>query len=780
MNKKALSERDITTKFVLPALTRPSSGWDLSLQIREEFTLTADRVTTKPRAGQHRIPNTGKRADIVLFYKPNLPVAVIEVKDNNHAVGAGMQQALAYAELLGIPLAYSTNGDAFLEHDLSGTSKKIERELPIDRFPTPDELWRRYCAFRKIGPAEEAVAAQDWYPGTEDKTPRYYQIKAVNLTVEAIAKGQSRVLLVMATGTGKTFTAFQIIWRLWKAGVKKRVLFLADRNVLIDQARNNDFQPLGKALTKIKHRMVDKSFEIYMALYQGVSGSEEAKNIYKQFTPGFFDLVIVDECHRGSAAEDSAWREILEYFKSATQIGLTATPKETETVSNIDYFGEPIFTYSLREGIADGFLAPYKVIRVEFDKDVDGYSPGKGKFDKYGQLVPDRTYQRKDFDRTVVLEKRTPLVAQKVTEYLKQTGDRFAKTIVFCEDIEHADRMRSALVQENADLVVDHPRYVRKITGDDAVGKHELDDFILPASRYPVIATTSKLLTTGVDAQTCKLIVIDQEIGSMTEFKQIIGRGTRLREDYGKFWFTIMDFRGVTRHFADEKFDGPPEQIYEPKEGDPIAPPEDDDIDEPPPSPSAARRGTRRTKYYIDDEEVSVIREDVHRYDAAGKRIEVPVEAHARVVLLEVCKSRKDLRRLWLAVEKRGELLGELERQGVATGDLAVKYGEGYATYDLLAHAGFGAPLVPRRERAKNDGVEQVLARHKGLARKVLEGLVAKFVDEGLEALDDAEQLKLRPFDKMGTLVELVRAFGDRGKFEKAVAALEGALYDDA
>lgn len=779
MNKKDLSERDITTKYVIPALRRPASGWDIDRQIREEYTLTADRITTKGRAGQNRIPNTGKRADIVLFYKPNLPVAVIEVKANNHAVGAGMQQALAYAELLGIPLAYSTNGDAFLEHDRSGTSKKLERELPLDGFPTPDELWRRYCAFRKISPAEEPVAAQDWFLGTEDKQPRYYQIKAVNLTVEAIAKGQSRVLLVMATGTGKTFTAFQIIWRLWKAGVKKRVLFLADRNILVDQARNNDFQPFGSALTKIKHRMADTSFEIYLALYQGVAGSEEAKNIYKHFSPGFFDLVIVDECHRGSAAQDSAWREILEYFGAATQIGLTATPKETETVSNIDYFGEPIFTYSLREGIADGFLAPYKVIRVEFDKDVEGYSPGKGKFDKYGQLVKDRKYQRKDYDRELVLEQRSALVARKITEYLKQT-DRFAKTIVFCEDIEHADRMRSLLVQENADICLEHPRYVRKITGEDTVGKHELDDFILPSSRYPVIATTSKLLTTGVDAQTCKLIVIDQEIGSMTEFKQIIGRGTRLREDYGKFWFTIMDFRGATRHFADEKFDGPPEQIYEPKEGDPIVPPEVGGDDDPPASTSAPRRGTRRQKYYLPDEDVGVAREDVERYNAEGKRIEVPIEEHARAVLRALCESRRDLRQRWLAMEERGELLGELEGQGVAIGDLAGKYGEGYATYDLLAHVGFEAQLVLRRKRAENARVQQVLVQHKGLARKVLEGLLARFVDEGFETLDDAEGLKERPFDKMGTLVELVRAFGGRAGFEKAVAALQGALYDDA
>jgi type I restriction enzyme R subunit len=767
MKKKELSERDIISKYVLPALTR--RGWDLQGQIFEEYTLTADRVTARGRAGEVRLAGTGKRADIVLCYKPNLPVAVIEAKDNNHAVGSGIQQALGYAKLMGLSLAYSTNGDAFLESDRSGASKQIERDVPLDRFPTPDELWRRYCTERNIAAAEEPVAAQDWYLGTEDKPPRYYQIKAVNLTVEAIARGQDRILLVMATGTGKTFTAFQIIWRLWKARARRRVLFLADRNILIDQARNNDFQPFGQALTKIEHRMADKSFEIYLALYQAVAGAEEVKNIYKQFTPGFFDLVIVDECHRGSAAEDSAWREILEYFGEATQIGLTATPKETEEVSNIDYFGEPLFTYSLREGIDDGYLAPYKVIRIETDKDA-GYRPGKGKRDKFGQLVKDRTYKRKELDRTLVLEQRTELVARKVTEYLKQT-DRFAKTIVFCQDIEHADRMRSALVKENADLCLLNPRYVRKITGDDAVGKLELDDFILPSSIYPVIATTSKLLTTGVDAQTCKLIVIDQEIGSMTEFKQIIGRGTRIREDYGKLWFTIMDFRGATRHFEDEKFDGPPEQVVVLGEEEPILPPT-------PPAPAVSRGGSR-DKVFIADEKVAVASERVERYGADGKRLEVPVEEHARAVLRGLCKSAGDLRKRWLAAEGRGEVLGALERQGVAAGDLARVYGDAFATFDLLAHAGFGVPLVSRRERARAARVRAVLDAQKELPRKVLEGLLAKFEGEGLETLDNPELLKLRPFDRLGTLVELVRAFGGRAGFERAVAAVEAAVYAD-
>ncbi|MBK9265378.1 MAG: DEAD/DEAH box helicase family protein [Polyangiaceae bacterium] len=781
MKKKELSERDIISKFVLPALTRPSAGWDLREQIFEEYTLTADRITTKGQPGQMRIPGTGKRADIVLFYKPNLPLAVIEVKDNSHAIGAGMQQALAYASLLDAPFAYSSNGDAFVESDRSNPAKTTEREIPLDAFPSPAELWQRYCQTHDITPEREAIVAQDWFRGTEDKQPRHYQIKAVNRTVEAIAKGQSRILLVMATGTGKTFTAFQIIWRLWKAKAKKRVLFLADRNILVDQAYRNDFQPFGniKNITKIRHRQVDKSYEVYLALYQAVSGTEEEKNIYKQFTREFFDLIIVDECHRGSAADDSAWREILEYFSSATQIGLTATPKETSTVSNIDYFGEPIFTYSLREGIEDGYLAPYKVIRVEFDKDVDGYTPGKGKLDKYGRLVEDRTYTRSDFDRRLVLEKRTELVAKRVTEYLKLT-DRFAKTIVFCQDTEHASRMRSALVNENADLVAENDRYVRRITSDDPEGKLEIDDFIQPKERYPVIATTAQLLSTGVDVQTCKLIVIDREIGSMTEFKQIIGRGTRVREDYGKFWFTIMDFRGATRHFEDETFDGPPEQVYEVKEGESIAPPERTGEPSPGESPSVSRSGQRRDKYVIPDEEVLTVAETVVRYNAAGKRVELPIAEHTRRVLREMCGPRRTFRDRWLDPERRSELLGHLEREGASLGELAKHCGDGYATYDLLSHVGYDMPLVTRKDRAQKPVIQTYFATQSPLRRKVLEGLLAKFVDEGVETLDDTTHLTLKPLDKLGTPVELVKAFGGRVGFEKAISVLEAYLYDDA
>ena len=783
MNKKALSERDIITKFILPALER--MGWDIQSQVSEEFPLAPGRVIVKGVKEQARLRGQPKRADVVLFYKPNIPVAVIEVKDNNHTVGAGIQQALEYAGLLDVPLAYSTNGDAFLESDRSGTAMQSEREIPLDGFPPPEELWRRYCAHKQLHEAERPIAAQDWYLDMEARPSRYYQLKAVNRAVEAIAKGASRLLLVMATGTGKTYVAFQIIWRLWKAKAKKRVLFLADRNILIDQAKNQDFQPFGPAMTKIEHRTADKSYEIYLALYQAVSGSDEEKNIYKQFSSGFFDLVIVDECHRGSAAENSAWREILNYFASATQIGLTATPKETAEVSNIDYFGEPLYTYSLKEGIEDGYLAPYKVIRVDLDKDLEGYIPGEGKRDKYGQQVKNRRYQRPEFDRSLVLEQRTELVARKVSAYLRET-EPYAKTIVFCQDIEHAERMRSALARENADEYLKDRRYVRKITGDDPIGKAEVSEFALPASRYPVIATTSKLLTTGVDVQTCKLIVIDQEISSITEFKQIIGRGTRVREDYGKMWFTIMDFRGATRLFEDRTFDGPPEQIYEPNEGDPIVPPEPSG-DAPaaageaplPTASEATRRGGRRPKIYIDDEGVMVVRENVERYGPDGKRIEASLAEHARETLRALFASLGELRRRWATRGEKAAILAELERRGVGVGELAIAFGDDYATVDVLAYVGFSDPLLTRRERARSARVRKILDAYGGLARAVLEGLLDKFVDEAVEGLETIDLLRVHPFDKMGTLVEIVRAFGGRPSYEKAVAALEEALYGE-
>jgi type I restriction enzyme, R subunit len=591
MNKKSLTETDIRTKFITPAITGPdSSKWDVMTQVLEEYHFTKGRVIVRGKTVKR---GESKKADYLLLYKPNLPLAVVEAKDNNHSVGAGMQQALEYAETLDIPFAYSSNGDAFLEHDRTGSGAVVEREIPLDQFPSPAELWARYAKAKGYTSAQESVATQDYYADGSGKLPRYYQLNAINRTVDAIARGEDRILLVMATGTGKTYTAFQIIWRLWKSGAKKRILFLVDRNILADQTKTNDFKPFGQAMTKITNRTVDKSFEIYLCLYQAVTGTEEDQNIYKQFSREFFDLVIIDECHRGSAADDANWRQILEYFSSATQIGLTATPKETKDVSNSDYFGAPLYSYSLKQGISDGFLAPYKVVRIGLDKDLDGWRPEKGKLDKHGHEIEDREYNDLDFDRSLILEKRTTLVAAKITEFLKATN-RFSKTIVFCENIDHAERMRQALVNANADLAAANPKYVMRITGDNDEGKAQLDNFIDPESTYPVICTTSKLMTTGVDAQTCQLIVLDRRIASMTEFKQIIGRGTRINEDYGKLYFTIMDFKRATALFADPDFDGDPVQIYEPKDTDTVVPPDEspdsppDGLEEPPQNPTSA------------------------------------------------------------------------------------------------------------------------------------------------------------------------------------------------
>lgn len=537
MDKRSLSERDICTKFIAPAIA--AAGWDIQRQVREEVSFTKGRVIVR---GKLHARGKSLRADFVLYHQPNLPLAVIEAKDNTHGVGDGMQQALNYAETLGVPFAFSSNGDGFLFHDRTGQAAQTETTLTLDEFPSPAELWRRYCAWQGLDAEASRKAEVPYYDDGSGRAPRYYQINAINRTVEAVARGQQRVLLVMATGTGKTYTAFQIIWRLWKSRQAKRILFLADRNILVDQTKNNDFKPFGAAMTKIAGRKIDTSYEIYLSLYQAVTGAEEEKNIYKQFSPDFFDLIVVDECHRGSAADDSAWRDILTYFSSATQVGLTATPKETRDVSSTFYFGEPVYTYSLRQGIEDGFLAPYKVVRIDFDRDLQGWRPPKGMLDKNGQPIEDRVYNLKDMDRQLVLEMRTQAVAAKITQFLK-ASDPYAKTIVFCDDIDHAERMRQALVNLNPERVKENRKYVMRITGDDAEGKAELDNFINPEARWPVIATTSKLMTTGVDAQTCKLIVLDQHITSMTEFKQIIGRGTRINEDYGKFWFTIMDFK---------------------------------------------------------------------------------------------------------------------------------------------------------------------------------------------------------------------------------------------
>ena len=778
-DKATLSERDICTKFVTPALV--AAGWDLQSQLREEVTYTAGRVIVR---GSQVKRGESRRADYVLYYKPGIPMAVIEAKDNNHTVGDGMQQALNGAESLDVPFAFSTNGDAFLEHDRTKTEGVVERDVALSKFPSPADLWQRYCAARNLQPAEQAVVTQDYHADASGKAPRYYQHVAINRTMEAIAKGQNRILLVMATGTGKTYTAFQIIWRLWRARAKKRILFLADRNILVDQTRVNDFKPFESAMTKITNRQVDKSYEIYLALYQAVTGSEEERNIYKQFTPDFFDLIIVDECHRGSAAANSAWREVLEYFSSATQIGMTATPKETTDVSNIDYFGDPIYTYSLRQGIEDGFLAPYKVVRIDIDKDLQGWRPPAGKRDKNGRLVEDRVYNQRDFDRTLVLEKRTELVAQKVSEFLRLT-DRFDKAIVFCEDIDHAERMRKALVNQNADLAAVNAKYIMRITGDENEGKMELDNFIDPESRFPVIVTTSRLLSTGVDAQTCKLIVLDQRIESMTLFKQIIGRGTRIREEYDKFFFTIMDFKKATELFADPDFDGDPVQIYQPGPDDPPIPP--DPPPEPPDGPEAPplppepppppEPGKKRVKYVIDDVPVSIVAERVQYYGTDGKLITESIRDYTRKSVLRQYRSMDVFLRQWTQAEKKSAIIAELEERGVLLDALSEDVGRDMDPFDLVCHIAWGQPPKTRRERADNVRKRDYFSKYSETAREVLNALLDKYADEGIVPIEDFTVLNVQPLSDLGTPLELIGAFGGRDQYLQAIRELEQQLY---
>ena len=791
MDKKKLSERDICSKYITPAVI--SAGWDLHSQIREEVGFTKGRIIVR---GKLHTRGEQKRADYILYYKSNIPLAVIEAKDNSYSLGAGMQQALNYAETLEVPFVFSSNGDGFLLHDRTGLAAITEQELTLDAFPSPAALWQRYCKWKGLEtPEARHIVEIPYYDDGTGRAPRYYQANAINKTVEAVAKGQQRILLVMATGTGKTYTAFQIIWRLWKSGTKKRILFLADRNILVDQTKNNDFKPFSAAMTKISKRQIDKSYEIYLSLYQAVTGSEEEQNIYKQFSPDFFDLIVIDECHRGSAAEDSAWREILAYFSSATHVGLTATPKETKDVSSIYYFGDPVYSYTLKQGIEDGFLAPYKVVRIDIDKDVQGWRPSKGQTDKTGQLIEDRVYNQIDMDRTLILEKRTELVAQKITEFLVAT-DPYAKTIVFCDDIDHAERMRQALVNLNPERVKESRKYVMRITGDEIEGKAELDNFINPEERYPVIATTSKLMTTGVDAQTCKLVVLDQHIKSMTEFKQIIGRGTRINEDYGKYWFTIMDFKKATELFADKDFDGEPVMIYEPQGGQSPVPPDEEPaiiLDEngnpipqdtdaggetmPPDIGIEDEPGTKRIKYVLGDVTVYVVSERVQYYGPEGKLITESLKDYSRQTVRKDYSSLDEFLLRWTKADRKAAILQELEEHGLLLEPLAEEVGKDFDAFDLICHVAFDQPPLTRRERADLVKKRNYFAKYGEQARKVLESLLEKYADTGIENIEDIKILTLDPFKNMGTASELVSAFGGKQNYIAALQELEKNLY---
>lgn len=766
-DKKSLSEMDIRTKFITPAIV--SAGWSSFSQMREEYKVTNGRIIARGKICKREAP---LKADYVLFYKPNKPIAIVEAKDNNHTMADGIQQALQYADMMDVPFAFSSNGDGFVFHNKYITEGPAETTLPLDEFPSPETLWKMYHEQSHISPMQDVVIDEPYYSDNPDKQPRYYQMNAVNRTVETIANGQNRVLLVMATGTGKTYTAFQIIWRLWKAGIKKRILFLADRTALISQTFTNDFSPFKDKMTWVTKQNFDTAHEIYLALYQGLTGeSEDANSLFKQFSPGFFDLIIVDECHRGSAKADSQWREVLEYFSSATQVGLTATPKETNSVSNIDYFGEPIYTYSLKQGINDGFLAPYRVIRVFFDKDIEGFVPYEGQLDDNGEVIANRVYNTTDFDKNLILEKRTKLVAKTVSDYLKKHNCRMDKTIFFCVDQEHADRMRQALVNENADMCALDSHYVVRITANDEAGVKQLDNFRNVEKEYPVLVTTSKLLSTGVDIQTVKFIVLDSNIRSMTEFKQIIGRGTRVREDLGKMYFTIFDFRDVTRLFHDPDFDGPIEQQDDFEPNKPGEGPES-------PPKIILPEQEKRHKYILGDTPVTVSQKHVQYLDQNGNLITERLVDYTKRSVLSQYAEMDDFLNAWNEADRKQAIVDELEKRGVFFDDLCDEVGKDLDPFDLILHIVFDQPPLTRKERAENVRKRNYFTKYGKQAAEILDALLTKYADSGLSDLENVDVLKVDPIKQYGTQIYIVNnIFGGIEKFRQAIKELEAEIF---
>ena len=771
-----MTEEEVKLNFITPAIE--NAGWGKK-QIRMEYGINAGKIVVRGNAAKRL---NKLKADYVLFYKENMPLAIVEAKDNEHTLGDGMQQALNYAEKLDIPFVFSSNGDGFLFHNrLAGT----EETRTLEQFPSPQALFDlRYGKDIESSPDFEKILNTPYYFGEDSFSPRYYQRIAINKTVEAIAKGQNRVLLVMATGTGKTYMAFQIIWRLWKSGLKKRILYLADRNVLVDQTITGDFKPFKNSMYKVSHKKMDTSYEIYLSLYQQLSENEAEDSLAllkESFKPDFFDLIIVDECHRGSARDDSNWRKILDYFSSATQIGMTATPKETNEISNIDYFGEPIYTYSLKDGIEDGYLAPYRVIRYAFDTDVYGYRPEKGKTDIHGEEVEDREYGIKDYDRTLVIKERTHLVAEKITEYLRSTN-RLDKTIVFCVDIDHAERMRQELVNLNSDLSKDNHRYVMRITGDNEEGKRQLDNFMADDSPYPAIVTTSKLMTTGVNCPTCKNIVLDNLFGEngMTEFKQIIGRGTRIDEEYGKMYFTILDFRNAAKMFADPKFNGPDLQSveYDPDNfkgkkpvsavaGDPAEPPVV--IDGPADNPAR--------KVYINNVEVKLLAERVQYYDKDGKLVTESLKDFTKKNVLHEFASLDDFLNFWTKDEKRTAIIEELENQGIFIDELRKSYPANVDDFDLICDIAYGIKPLTKSQRAKSSKVNDVLKGYSDKCKKVLEIILQKYADDEVDDITDTNVLRLPVFNDYGNPMKIVNLFGGVNGYIGAIHNVQHALY---
>ena len=782
LDKKQMTEEDIKLQYITPAI---QTKWGLD-RITMETKITDGRINLK---GNIVIREKPKKADYVLYLNKNKPIAIVEAKDNNHSVSYGLQQAITYAQMQDIPFAYSSNGDGFQEHDLL---TGLERTLSMDEFPTVEELTARWESESNDGEGisvdEKKVIGQPYYSSQNTYDPRYYQRNAINRTVEAIAKGQERLLLVMATGTGKTYTAFQIVYRLLKSGLKRKVLYLADRNILVDQSIQQDFSPLEKTIHKINFAKDDPvtitSHEVYFSLYQQLAGNEEnddegseeeaVARFAKLFNKDFFDLIIVDECHRGSAKKDSNWRKILDYFSSATQIGMTATPKETKYISNIDYFGEPVYTYSLREGIEDGFLAPFKVINIKTDIS-DGWRPCKGQLDKFGNEIEDRIYTNSDFDYNIILEDRTYEVAKEITEYLKST-DRMQKTIVFCATEDHAERMRIALNNLNADMVKENPDYVVRITGSDTYGKSKLDYFISVSAPYPVIATTSKLLSTGADCKMTKLIVLDEMISSMTEFKQIIGRGTRLREKEGKSHFVVMDFRNVTRLFSDPDWDGPIEMVdgYDPEHKPTPRPPKPGNGDDPVAPPTV-------DKYIVDENgcDVHIIGKRVEVYDIDGKLLrQESIVDYTKSNILGKYASLDNFILKWTSEEKKDAIRELLKQQGI---DLEQMKADQEMTdvddFDFICHIAYDQKPLTRRERANNVKKRDFLSKYSGVAREVLEALLDKYMNTGIYEIEKTEILQLDPFKKFGKPAKIATYFGGKAGYLQAIKELEEELY---
>ena len=800
MDKKSLTETEIRTRYITPAIL--NAGWNPESVREEYFYFTNGKIEVN---GKDTWRRKAKKVDYLLYGTDhNNPLAVVEAKDNNSNEGDGMQQAIDYAEALDVKFVFTSNGDSFVFHDKTASDGTVEKTIRLEEFPTPEELEKSESNYSQTtSSSAKQLLNSKYHDDGSGKKPRYYQRVAINRTIKAIAKGQKRILLVMATGTGKTYTAAQIIWRFWKSGDptnQKRILFLADRNILVDQTKSNDFQHFGNAMTKITNRKIDKAYEIYLTLYQAITGPEESSKVFKKFDRDFFDMIVIDECHRGSAKEDSAWREILSYFSSAVQIGLTATPVETTEASSSDYFGEALYTYSLATGIDDGFLAPYKVIRIATDVDTFGWRPDQHAIDDKGNLIEDREYSTKDFDRNLILPQRDNKIAEYITAFLAKSSP-YDKTIVFCKSIDHATRMRQALINHNSEHVQKNSKYIMKIVGDDEQGKAQLDNFIDPESRYPVIATTSKLMTTGVDAQTCKVIVLDSNIESMTEFKQIIGRGTRVNEPYGKMYFTILDFRNVTKLFADPDFDGDPVKVYEPKSDkdfedvlDDIIDPKQPDLvndgesedgstrveDEPPAVYKPTRETSDRIIHTVSSAHVTIVGERVQILDGDGNLTTKSLKDYTREGILEKYATMENFLQEWTHAKRRYKLIEELEQHGIPLQELYEKVSNDIDMFDMILDVAYNQKPISKSQRKKAVLESNFLHNYPEQVQAVLQALLNKYADSNIKTLEDASLLKIDPLTKFGTPLQIAELFGGAESYQETIGKLEDKLYEGA